>query len=433
MNLTEGWGSARWAVLLAVTFLTLANVSHTIALRYILLAVLLCWAVVDRWRLVTTLRQLSASARWLAAFLLYALLHSVIFSEWPAVSLAEWRSQLLMGGLWFVAGLVLFHRQRDLSVMDCVVLAGALLVGTEVVLAVKYRLLNGTWLYQEVFTTATKLEFTFFVNFAMAFVATLVGFGKGKTRYPFWLLLLTGGLMFFASFHAGARNGVIGLTYLILSFTFIFVLSHYRNIGFGRLVFFLSMILLGTGAFVQAAFERDTRNQVFVETAKIAWQDTEGQGWLRTGPYPLLANGNTVDPSAYERIAWIRGGLDLIADKPLGYGYDRRAFNQALTLSGYPNQVGHSHSGFIDLGVGLGVPGILLWLGFCFSLVWQGYLAFRKRRDIAGLALMLVTCGFMGRMVLESVSKDHMLHIFLFTVAALLAQMQLNQNHEQHH
>lgn len=73
------------------------------------------------------------------------------------------------------------------------------------------------------------------------------------------------------------------------------------------------------------------------------------------------------------------------------------------------------------------MPGILLWLGFCLSLLWQGLCAFTRRRDLAGLALMLVTCGFMGRMLLESVSKDHMLHLFLFTIAALLAQMQLNQ------
>ena len=88
---------------------------------------------------------------------------------------------------------------------------------------------------------------------------------------------------------------------------------------------------------------------------------------------------------------------------------------------GKPNQIGHSHSGFIDMGVGLGIPGVLLWLSFCLSLIVIGLKAFVVRRDVAGLALMLVTCGFLGRMVLESVSKDHMLHIFLFTVAALLA------------
>lgn len=426
MTLPQDRRAAWLATGLAVTFLTLANVSHTIALRYALLLGMLCWAVAERKPLWQTLRA-SVPARWLAAFLAYGLVHALWLSAWPEASVSEWRGQLLMGGLWFVGGTVLFLRRRALSVMDCVVLAGMLLVGAEVLLSLHYRLTYGMWPYMEVFTTATKLEFTFFVNFAMVFVAILAGFGQGKTRFPLWLLLLTGALMFFASFHAGARNGLIGLAYLVVSFSLIYVLTHRQQISLTRLLSLVLLVAVGLGSFVYQAVQKDARNQVFVESAVMAWQDRDGNGWLRTGPYPRLANGQMVDDSAYERVAWIRAGIDLIAARPWGYGFDRRAFARALTVSGHANKVGHSHSGFIDLGVGLGVPGILLWLGFCLSLLWQGLCAFTRRRDLAGLALMLVTCGFMGRMLLESVSKDHMLHLFLFTIAALLAQMQLNQ------
>jgi O-antigen ligase len=116
----------------------------------------------------------------------------------------------------------------------------------------------------------------------------------------------------------------------------------------------------------------------------------------------------------------------------MGYGYDRRAFSQALFSQGKPNQIGHSHSGFIDMGVGLGVPGVLLWVSFCLSLIVIGLKVFVLRREVAGLVLMLVTCGFLGRMVLESVSKDHMLHIFLFTVAALLAHIHQGRTGKSH-
>ncbi len=421
-----------WAVLLAIIFLTVSNISHTIALRYLLLAILLAWAFVERQVLVRMLSSWPVPSLLLGGFLFYALLHSVMLSGWMATSLAEWRSQLLMGGLWFISGMVLFSRQRCLSVMDCVVTAGLLLVAAEVFMAVRYYYLHGSWLYMEVFTTATKLEFTFFVNFAMAFVAVLAGFGKGKTRFPLWCLLAIGALMFFASFHAGARNGLIGLSYLVLSFTFIYVLTHRQQLSPVRLAVLLLIVGVGMAGFLSKAIHKDARNQIFVQSATMGWQDRDGSAWLRMEPYPLLADGREVDASAYERVAWIRAGLDLIIEQPMGYGYDRRAFRQALFSQGKPNQIGHSHSGFIDMAVGLGVPGVLLWLSFCVSLIVIGLKAFVLRREVAGLALMLVTCGFLGRMVLESISKDHMLHIFLFTVAALLAQIHQAQSGKSH-
>ncbi|UDM16537.1 O-antigen ligase [Vogesella sp. XCS3] len=421
-----------WAVLLAILFLAVSNISHTIALRYVLLAVFLVWTVVERQVLLRTLSSWPVPTLLLGSFLLYALLHSVVLSGWMSISLAEWRSQLLMGGLWFIAGTVLFSRQRPLSILDCVVTAGLLLVAAEVLMAVRYYYQHGVWPYMEVFTTATKLEFTFFVNFAMAFVAVLAGFGKGRTRFPLWSLLAIGALMFFASFHAGARNGLIGLSYLVLSFTLIYVLTHRQHLSRTRLLVLLLLVGVGMAGFVSKAVQKDARNQIFLQSATIAWQDRDGLGWLRMGPYPKLDDGREVDVSAYERVAWIRAGLDLVAERPMGYGYDRRAFTQALFAVGKPNQIGHSHSGFIDLGVGLGVPGVLLWLSFCLSLIVIGFKAFVLRRDVAGLALMLVTCGFLGRMVLESVSKDHMLHIFLFTVAALLAWMHQNPADKSH-
>lgn len=424
--------SGFWAVLLAILFLTVSNVSHTIALRYVLLAVFLGWAVIERQVLLRTLSSWPVPTLLLGSFLLYALLHSVVLSSWMSISLAEWRSQLLMGGLWFIAGTVLFSRQRPLSILDCVVTAGLLLVSAEVFMAVRYYYQHGAWPYMEVFTTATKLEFTFFVNFAMAFVAVLAGFGKGRTRFPLWSLLAIGALMFFASFHAGARNGLIGLSYLVLSFTLIYVLTHRQQLSRTRLLVLLLLVGGGMAGFVYKAVQKDARNQIFVQSATIAWQDRDGLGWLRMGPYPKLDDGREVDVSAYERVAWIRAGMDLMAERPMGYGYDRRAFSQALFAVGKPNQIGHSHSGFIDLGVGLGVPGVLLWLSFCLSLIVIGLKAFVLRRDVAGLALMLVTCGFLGRMMLESVSKDHMLHIFLFTVAALLAWIHQGQTGKSH-
>jgi hypothetical protein len=77
----------------------------------------------------------------------------------------------------------------------------------------------------------------------------------------------------------------------------------------------------------------------------------------------------------------------------------------------------------IDLGVGFGIPGIVLWLAYCWTLIVIGLRAFAQRGEIHGLMLTLVSCGFIGRMMIESIMRDHMLYLFLFISAALLAEM----------
>ena len=81
-----------------------------------------------------------------------------------------------------------------------------------------------------------------------------------------------------------------------------------------------------------------------------------------------------MDASAYMRIAWFKEALVFIGEHPLGIGYGRNAFGHGIKIK-YGKRVGHSHSGILDLTIGTGIPGALLWLGFLLSLV---YLAFRR-------------------------------------------------------
>ncbi|RBB94692.1 hypothetical protein C3E97_031945, partial [Pseudomonas sp. MWU12-2115] len=95
----------------------------------------------------------------------------------------------------------------------------------------------------------------------------------------------------------------------------------------------LSVILV-VGGVAGYSYKKDPRNQVFVVSAKAGWNYTESQAWLRRGPLPKRTDGVQVDGSAYERIAWIHSGLDLIIERPLGYGFSRDAFSRALTEVG---------------------------------------------------------------------------------------------------
>lgn len=143
--------------------------------------------------------------------------------------------------------------------------------------------------------------------------------------------------------------------------------------------------------------------------------DTERhKAWLdsRQHEVPTLPGGEMVDPSVFVRIAWIKEGLIASAENPLGIGYGRNAFGHAIEAK-YGTRIGHSHSSIIDLVIGIGIPGLLLWLAFVASLLW---LSARHFASGWGYALLLLVVDFATRMAIDSNLRDHMFQMFMFLV-----------------
>ena len=421
-------------VSLALILIMVANAPNVIALRYLLLGGLLLSCFAD------SLRNRQWPKFWcppvclFLIFLLFAFLHAIFISHWQIISLSETYNQYIVGFVWFACGMLVFSRWRGVSFIDFMIIIGAITVVIELLWEFEQFVVTGVFPFAEIFTMVAKMEFTFFMNLILAFLVSAFCFGgkgpSGGTVFPKYFLAIVFFLIIFVSLRAGARNGMIGLVYLSLSMYVVYVLFERRRVGVKNLVLIGSIVISGVLAVSIYAIGRDQRNSVFKESAEAGWNYKQTKAWLREEPYPKMSNGEQVDPSAYERIAWIHSGLDLINESPLGYGFARNTFSRSLTWTGQSNHVEHSHSGFINLGIGLGIPGIILWVMFCLSLIFSGYRAFLLRRDVLGLALVLVTTGFLGRMVLDTVNKDHMLHIFLFSVGAMLAELYMRESKE---
>lgn len=423
----QSW-TDRFGFLIALVFLVAASVPGTVALRYVLLVLaLILIALTRRTELVLLWREERLSTLLLGAFVLWAGLHTAWLAKWPDYAWNEYRSQILVAALWALAGWGLFRRRRGLSILDMVIVGGALLALAEFVIEAWKWHQTGSWPYQMTFTTATHLEFTFLTNLVLGFLLVTLCFGFGAenrlTRFSRPVLLLLTALILFVSLRAAARNGMIGLIYMSFSMLLVYLLFQGRQLGRARCTAIVVAVLVLLAALGTYSVKMDTRNAVFIGSVEAGWNYQRTQAWLNMAPLPKLPDGRTVDDSAYKRVAWIHSGLMLIANDPLGYGYGRGAFGRALGGLGYHNNVAHSHSGLIDLGVGLGVPGILLWLGYCWVLVVIGVRAFAARRDTLGLVLTLASCGFIGRMLIESIQRDHMLSLFLFIMSGLLAEM----------
>ena len=423
-----GWDE-RVGILCSMVFLVIANIPGTIALRYGLQLVLLLLVLCYRRDAVSRLWSESRwPAIWLVGFVGYAALHCWLIAYWPAYAWSEFRSQLVVGALWFFLGWGIYRRPNRISQIDQLIIAGSLLALAEFLIEAWHWKQSGTWPYMVTFTTDTHLEFTFFMNIVLAFVMIALFFRQTHyiqpSRLPVWLLSAIGLLAVFVSVKVAARNGMIGLIYLGFSITVIYMVFELKRQGIRRIVALGSVvviILCGLGAY---SFKADTRNEVLLPSLQAGWNYQTSTIWLDNSEVPFLPDGRQMDDSAYKRIAWFHSGFDLIAEHPQGYGFGRDAFGLALLHKGYPHYPStNAHSGIIDLGIRLGLPGIVLWFGYCLALVVTGLRAYSVRGELRGLVLLLVSCGFMGRMMIESIQRDHMLFLFLFITAGLLAEI----------
>lgn len=241
-----------------------------------------------------------------------------------------------------------------------------------------------------------------------------------------WLL---GGMIvlgLFAFYLEEIRNGLAPIALILASFLVLYVIGHKDKIKLGQLVRNAVLLACIAGAFVLFIVKTDPRWHNVEESAKLAWQTQDNSAWLNDDPshqQKSLPSGHPVEASTYLRTVMLKEGLQIVAAHPLGVGYGRNAFGHALKAK-YGQGTGHSHSGLLDLAIGVGIPGVVLWLALLGYGAYVGAAAFLRRNSYPGLALLVLVIAFGVRMIFDSVIRDHMLQQFLFT-AALLATLAL--------
>lgn len=183
--------------------------------------------------------------------------------------------------------------------------------------------------------------------------------------------------------------------------------------------------LLLVSAAASTNFVLDARWQIFADSARIGWDIDHNDWWIdqTEHPQPKTPQGIPVDHSAYSRIAWMRGASHMIAEYPLGSGYDRNAFRRTLMRHyGAANTVaGHAHAGLLDFTLATGVPGGLLFIAALLMLMAHGWQDWRRKRDAAGLALLIFVAGYLLRAAIDGIVRDHMLEQAMFVSGLLLA------------
>jgi len=224
--------------------------------------------------------------------------------------------------------------------------------------------------------------------------------------------------MLLCSYWLQMRNGNVGLLLLLALAALMLSTRLFRQLGTIRVFSGVLVIAVGLTTLGYAMVNADPRWQKLAQTIPVALDTETHRVWLtRDENYPNMADGQVVDTSAYERFAWGKEGIKLIMDHPLGTGYNRNAFGDGLDRKYEQHgkaRGGHAHSGVIDFTIANGVIGLVLWLSFLVSLFYLGWQTFRGEQVGLGLTLMFLVSGFMGRSIVDSNIRDHVIQQFFF-------------------
>jgi hypothetical protein len=425
-------GKIALAMILALLFVW--SLPDTEALRHLLLfSSLLLLAWLTPWQGLGAIWQAN---RWplvlLGMFTAWLLVQAIFVADDTWWSLQELKGQWLKALLAIAVGMLLaraaqagkvVHRTGITAAMTVVLFLQALIAVGE---SIAYWFSHGELLRGLVPLTGGKLEMSFILNIMLAALTVDLLFRTCHRRrflqLPLVAVVLAVMLGLMGLYLAEARNGAIGTVFLAISAGLLYCLDAYRQKGMRGALPGVALALAVVMGLAAISYQSDSRWLVFAESAKMGWSIDSQRAWmdLDHSPLPVMKSGAVVDGSAYTRVAFIHAGLRLIGEYPWGVGYGRNAFSHALREAGENAHVGHAHSGWIDLGLGGGIPAMALWLLFLGSLIGLGGGRYFHRQNPHGLWLFFLASGYMGRMLLDSVNRDHMVQMFLFLAGYLL-------------
>jgi hypothetical protein len=202
-----------------------------------------------------------------------------------------------------------------------------------------------------------------YVFFCIPCLAVSVGFivagveNKTLTLKTFFLLTLLVASILELFYLENIKNGV-AYGALIISFGIFKISIMKRSNLLPKLLIILSCALI-LGVFGIKNIEQNESWRSFYSDLKVAI-DTDPfdpRGFILSGIYPINEQGVEVQPANYARFSWGFAAVHLIRDNPLGYGLVHSSFGH-LVRERFPKaDLDQSHSGWLDMILGLGIPG----------------------------------------------------------------------------
>ena len=264
---------------------------------------------------------------------------------------------------------------------------------------------------------------------------------KINENRPFsWLRLLSCFLLLgscWAMFIAAqALNGVLiaglmgaALISLFLRHSFV---NHKVNNG-SKWVWLLLIVSMLAAALI-TFWNYDKRHEQklinLIGDARIASQIDKHNAWQRDPtvmqPWtPKNEIGRPLNGSTYERVAWFSKGVQLLITHPEGAGFSHSAFRYFMHQENPNFNVNNTHSGWLDFGLGVGIPGIMLtWIAMAL-VVRRSLLNAASKNSIQLRQIALITLWMLAGLWFlwwpTEVSEREFIEYFYFMIALLAA------------
>lgn len=423
------------SVFLALTGILLFMISlpHSMAVRKFLIFVIFIMALKP---FLNAMRDKLTELKiliWTAlALQIWMLLITYFIAPHPIESFMEWKGQWMPVMMCLIVGVGLARVLRfatlenplsAVAVLICAPIA-LFLCGSAVVM-VKDMLWGGSALPYQLGITAEKGGTNFLIALIEPILVAdmLVRIVKGKRLLPIpnWAISAFLALAIFSLFATSSRNGLVVMMFAFVLGAVMMIAEFRRIYSWQKIYGSVWLTLTIVAGVAYAAYKIDPRWQGFIETIPIAWDIDNNVAWVSADGVglPITPSGTPVDPSQYYRIAWFHEGCRMLLAHPWGLEISRDTFHQ-LELQKYGRaEMFHSHNGWIDLGLNVGVFGLLLWGGFLWLLAKTGWQSWQRYKNPLGLALTLMTIMFVLRAMLDSIFRNHILEQFAL-VAGLL-------------
>jgi len=390
------------------------------------------------------LRELRIPVVLYFAFTVWICLSAIFISEKTLWSLDEINGQWLRGGMGIAIGALFAHLPGRSSLPArkkiFLFIFGVLVLHTVlVVIQGVYKIWQSSEFFSQNLTFVTRhtggllagpIEAGCLIDILMSIIIVeiilRIVYAKRFLPASNALLVILSCLIIFASYITGFRN-FLELSALLFFAACILFLS---KGGFKRnpirFIIFIAVVL----SLNIAIFFSDERWQNLFETMPLAF-DTKAYAANEENDYkdlPRLKSGERVNISNYIRLAQFKEGLYVISENPWGVGFGRDAFRHGIERT-YGFHVGsHSDSGLINLTIGAGIVGLILWVAFILSLIVISFKRFITYKNYYALVLCFISISFALRMVIDPIIKDHKLHQFLFLVGLLSISMLIEGN-----
>ncbi|MEQ1600542.1 MAG: O-antigen ligase family protein [Methylophilaceae bacterium] len=428
-------------IILTGALLFVFSLPHSMALRKLLFLFTFLLSCPMFWR------ALKEKCKPLSIVVLLALLLQVwmlvivgFVSEHPAAAFSEWKGQWLPVFMSLVIGIGVSDtimqsrlRRPRTAITMLIVIPITLFLLVNAMVMLREMLLVGKFLPNQLGITFDKGSTNYLIALLEPLlIADMLGRmvkGVRVIPVPGWAISLMLVLATFSLFATSSRNGLIILLMAFVLGAVMMIFEMRKKYALGKMVTSALATTLLVFIIALVAYKADPRWQTFTETIPIAWDIDHDLRWLHADgtDAPITPSGSTVDISQYNRIAWLHEGLRMLIQHPWGVDISRSTFHQ-LELKKFGHaEMSHSHNSWIDLGLQVGVLGLLFWGGFLLLLIKFGWQAWKAQQEPLGLALAILVVTFAIRGLLDSIFRDHVPQQFALVAGLLLTALLYNK------